>query len=185
MKLKEVKIHEIAEIKHEIKELKESIHVEEEFVEKDEEIKEKSYVYVEGYNCFGQVIKINKNDKYDVQIGNVKITVNKSALKLSKDQNCDKITTKSSVVVQVKKNVKMSLDLRGERYEDALIKLEKYIDDAIYAGLQQVSIIHGFGTGVLREMVQNYLKTNKNVESYRYGGNNEGGQGATIVTLKK
>lgn len=185
MKLKEVKLHEIAEIKHEIKELKESIHVEEEFVEKDEEIKEKSYVYVEGYNCFGQVIKINKNDKYDVQIGNVKITVNKSALKLSKKQNCDKITTKSSVVVQVKKNVKMSLDLRGERYEDALIKLEKYIDDAIYAGLQQVSIIHGFGTGVLREMVQNYLKTNKNVESYRYGGNNEGGQGATIVTLKK
>lgn len=79
----------------------------------------------------------------------------------------------------------MSLDLRGERYEDAIEKLEKYIDDAIYAGFLQVSIIHGFGTGVIREMVQKFLKSNKYVESFRYGGANEGGQGATIVTFKK
>ena len=82
------------------------------------------------------------------------------------------------------KAVKMSLDLRGERYEDALTLLDKYLDDAIYAGYKQVSIIHGFGTGVIRELVQKTLRNNKNVESFRYGGNGEGGQGATIVNFK-
>ena len=48
-----------------------------------------------------------------------------------------------------------------------------------------MSIIHGFGTGVIRELVQKKLKNNPNVESYRYGGQNEGGQGVTVVTLKK
>ena len=78
----------------------------------------------------------------------------------------------------------MSLDLRGERYEDAAILIDKYLDDAIFAGFKQVSIIHGFGTGVIRELVQKTLKNNKNVESFRYGGNGEGGLGATIVTFK-
>ncbi|MDD3124132.1 MAG: endonuclease MutS2 [Candidatus Izemoplasmatales bacterium] len=190
MKLREVKLHEIAEVKHEIKELKESIHVEDDFIEKDEEIVVGSNVYVEGYNCYGTVIKINNNNKYDVQIGNAKVVVKKRSLKINKEKNNLKQATNnpistSSSNISTKKSVKMSLDLRGERYEDAIEKLEKYIDDAIYAGFLQVSIIHGFGTGVIREMVQKFLKNNKYIESFRYGGANEGGQGATIVTFKK
>ena len=79
----------------------------------------------------------------------------------------------------------MSLDLRGMRYEEASPLIDDYIYDAIYAGFLQVSIIHGFGTGVIRELVQKKLRNNPNVESFRYGGQNEGGQGATIVVLKK
>lgn len=189
MKLREVKLHEIAEVKHEIKELKTSIHVEEEYREANLELVVGSSVFVESYHCYGIILKQNKNNKYDVQIGNATIVVDKKALKIPK--TTPQVTVVPSVkqtptnTSGIKKTVKASLDLRGERYEDAYSKLEKYIDDAIYSGLNQVSIIHGFGTGVIREMVQDYLRSSRFVESFRYGGNNEGGQGATIVTLKK
>lgn len=190
MKLREVKLHEISDVKHEIKEIKASIHVEEEYREVKEELVVGSQVFVESYHCYGTILKINKNNKYDVQIGNATIMVDKKMLRMPKTspQSQPIINTPRqtpSNTIGIKKTVKASLDLRGERYEDAYSKLEKYMDDAIYSGLNQVSIIHGFGTGVIREMVQNYLKTSRFVESFRYGGNNEGGQGATIVTLKK
>ena len=190
MKLREVKLHEISDVKHEIKEIKASIHVEEEYREVEAELTVGSQVFVESYHCYGTILKINKNNKYDVQIGNATIMVDKKMLRMPKTspQSQPIINTPRhtpSNTIGIKKTVKASLDLRGERYEDAYSKLEKYMDDAIYSGLNQVSIIHGFGTGVIREMVQNYLKTSKFVESFRYGGNNEGGQGATIVTLKK
>ncbi|MCK9537413.1 MAG: Smr/MutS family protein, partial [Bacilli bacterium] len=91
----------------------------------------------------------------------------------------------SSVPVGIKKQVAMTLDLRGIRYEEARIKLERYIDDAVYAGLAQVNIIHGYGTGVIREMVRTYLKTAPEVEGYRFGDAYEGGQGVTVITLKQ
>ncbi|MDD2492623.1 MAG: endonuclease MutS2 [Bacilli bacterium] len=189
MKLREVKLHEVAEVKHEIKELKTSIHVEEEYREVHEELLVGASVFVESYHCYGTILKQNKNNKYDVQIGNATIVVDRKALKIPKA--APQIAVVPSIkqtptnTSGIKKTVKASLDLRGERYEDAYSKLEKYLDDAIFSGLNQVSIIHGFGTGVLREMVQNYLRSSRFVESFRYGGNNEGGQGATIVTLKK
>ena len=58
------------------------------------------------------------------------------------------------------------------------------IDDLMASGIKQANIIHGYGTGVIRELVQSYLKNNKNISSYRYGGENEGGFGVTVVTLK-
>jgi DNA mismatch repair protein MutS2 len=78
----------------------------------------------------------------------------------------------------------MTLDLRGKRYEEAMNLLDKYIDDLLLVGMKQASIIHGFGTGVIRELVQSFVKNNKNILSYRYGGENEGGFGVTVITLK-
>ncbi len=103
-----------------------------------------------------------KNDKYSVQMGNATITVDKSNLrKNSKPQDNIKMNLlqakKSSITVPTK-SVKMSLDLRGERYEDAAILIDKYLDDAIFAGFKQVSIIHGFGTGVIRARSENFKK---------------------------
>ena len=80
--------------------------------------------------------------------------------------------------------ISMTLDLRGKRYEEAKEVLDKYIDDLVVVGLKQATIIHGYGTGVIRELVQNFLKNNKNIASYRYGGENEGGFGVTVITLK-
>ena len=84
----------------------------------------------------------------------------------------------------MKKSVSAKLDLRGLRYEEAKDMIEKYLDDAIYASLQSVTIIHGFGTGTIRKLVHMILKSNPNVLEYRYGGEKEGGLGATVVTFK-
>lgn len=188
MKLREVKLHEISDVKHNIRETKKEAHIEETFISKNEDIKVGDTVFIQNYGCNGIVLKEMKNDKYSVQMGNATITVDKSNLrKNSKPQDNIKnefVTSKKSSITVPTKSVKMSLDLRGERYEDAAILIDKYLDDAIFAGFKQVSIIHGFGTGVIRELVQKTLKNNKNVESFRYGGNGEGGLGATIVTFK-
>jgi DNA mismatch repair protein MutS2 len=87
---------------------------------------------------------------------------------------------------QVKKTTRVSsrLDLRGERYDLARSKLDKYLDDVFLAGLKQVEIIHGKGTGALREAVGDLLEDNPHISSYRLGRQEEGGSGVTIVTLK-
>lgn len=186
MKLREVKLHELSNIKHKIKEVKKEANIEETFIVKDEEINVNDLVFVQSYGCNGTVLKVLKNDKYSVQMGNATITVDKNNLKklINNNQNKEIVNSKKSNIVIPKKSVKMSLDLRGMRYEDAHVEIDKYLDDALYAGLNQVSIIHGFGTGVIRELVQKTLRNNKNVESFRYGGNGEGGQGVTVVTFK-
>ena len=183
MKLREVKQHEIADVKHQIKELKESTNIEVEVIPTNVEIKVGDRVFIESYQASGEVIKINKN-RYDVSVGNATITVKKEDIRLTK-QEIPVQLIKSTHQFAPRKTVKLSLDLRGMRYEDASELIDDYLYDAYYAGLNQVSIIHGFGTGVIRELVQNKLRSNRNVQSFRYGGQNEGGQGATIVTLKE
>jgi DNA mismatch repair protein MutS2 len=80
--------------------------------------------------------------------------------------------------------VKLELDLRGERYEDAIFRAEKYIDDAVLSNYHQVSIIHGKGTGALRQGIQKFLKNHPRVKSFRFGEAGEGGYGVTVVELK-
>ena len=80
--------------------------------------------------------------------------------------------------------MKMTLDLRGMRYEEAKDALLQYIDDLILTGLKQANIIHGFGTGAIRNLVQDTVKKNPNISSSRYGGEGEGGFGVTVITLK-
>ena len=76
------------------------------------------------------------------------------------------------------------MDLRGNSIDDALLILDKYIDDAYLSSVYEVSIIHGKGTGALRRAISEYLKTNKHVDSFRFGENSEGGNGVTIITMK-
>ncbi len=73
--------------------------------------------------------------------------------------------------------------MRGERYEDALEQLEKYIDDALLAGYSSVSIIHGKGTGALRKGVNTVAKKHPRVASARPGKEGEGGSGVTVLEL--
>ena len=81
-------------------------------------------------------------------------------------------------------HVSLELDLRGERYDNALARVEKYIDDALLASYPRVSIIHGKGTGALRVGVQEYLRNHRSVKSIRFGDHGEGGIGVTVVELK-
>ncbi|MGL4820416.1 MAG: endonuclease MutS2, partial [Bacilli bacterium] len=80
--------------------------------------------------------------------------------------------------------VSLELDLRGERFENAITRLEKYIDEALLANYPSVSIIHGHGTGALRQGVQTFLREHSRVKSMRFGGPGEGGLGVTVVELK-
>ncbi len=81
--------------------------------------------------------------------------------------------------------VSATLDLRGLRAEDAVQELDKYLDDATLAGLAQVTVIHGKGTGALRQSVRDHLSRHPEVAGFRLGGESEGGSGATIVELAR
>jgi DNA mismatch repair protein MutS2 len=77
----------------------------------------------------------------------------------------------------------MELDLRGQRAEDAVAALDRYLDSAYLAGLPFVRIIHGKGTGRLREVVRETLSHHPQVRSFEAGGDKEGGEGVTVIKL--
>ena len=81
-------------------------------------------------------------------------------------------------------NVNTSINIRGMVVDNAVETLDKYIDDAVISGLSEITIIHGKGTGMLRNGVQQFLKTNRNVKSFRLGRYGEGEDGVTIVALQ-
>ncbi|MEK4875593.1 endonuclease MutS2 [Bacillus sp. FSL W8-0102] len=131
----------------------------------------------------GTILEKVDGNEWLVQVGILKMNVNESDLEYIPSQK--KVDPKPLATVKGKDyHVGLELDLRGERYEDALIKVEKYIDDAVLAGYPRVSIIHGKGTGALRKGVQELLKRHRSVKSIRLGEAGEGGSGVTVVELK-
>ena len=134
---------------------------------------------------YGQkgVILNKSGDEWVVQIGILKMKLPDSDLEYIKPEK-DQVTRPTMNVKNRNAHVKLELDLRGERYEDALIRTEKYLDDALLANYPRVSIIHGKGTGALRQGIQSFLKNHKRVKTFRYGEAGEGGFGVTVVELK-
>ena len=177
-----VKMHEIAELTHKAKSLEKDNYIENK-VETNQEIKEGDTVFINSFNCYGKVMKILKNNKYEVLMGNASMKLDKTDLKLSLSNEVS--APKKSTEIKIKTSVSSELDLRGKRYEEASTLLDKFIDDAIYANLISISIIHGFGTGAIRKLVIDTLKNHKEISEFRYGGSGEGGQGVTIATLKR
>lgn len=82
------------------------------------------------------------------------------------------------------KDIRMELDVRGEMVEDALQRIDKYLDDAVVTGLARVVIIHGKGTGALRNAVRRHVSRHTQVKSSQPGGPGEGGDGVTVVTVQ-
>jgi DNA mismatch repair protein MutS2 len=120
-----------------------------------------------------------------VQVGIMKINVNIRNLRIDKDEKERiKKTGVGRIAKRKSQSVQTSIDLRGQNLEEARMNTDKYLDDAYIAGLNEVSIIHGKGTGVLREGIKNMLKRHKHVKSSRDGAYGEGGTGVTIVELK-
>ena len=101
---------------------------------------------------------------------------------LNKAQKINKEKISSKKIISSKAT--SEINLIGLRVEQANIDLSKFVDNALLNGLDQIRIIHGFGTGALREMTHNYLKKNKHVKEYHFAEYNQGGQGATIVVFK-
>src|SRR3954447_12422594 len=140
-------------------------------------------VKVLSFDQKGQLISKVTEGTWQVQIGILKMKVQESDLEFIKTPKV--VETRHIASVKGKDfHVSLELDLRGERYENALARVEKYIDDALLASYPRVSIIHGKGTGALRVGVQEYLRNHRSVKSIRFGDHGEGGIGVTVVELK-
>lgn len=134
-------------------------------------------------NQKGTVLEKVSETEYLVQVGIMKVKVKRKDLQLLSGQK----QVKEKPLATVKGSnyhVRPELDLRGERYEEALIRLEKYLDDALLAGYAKVSIIHGKGTGALKKGVQQFVKNHPRIASSRTGSMGEGGSGVTILELR-
>ena len=132
----------------------------------------------------GYLIEKVSDEEWNVQMGIMKMKVKESDLEFIKSQQKEKQTKPLATIRGKDFHVSLELDLRGERYENALARVDKYIDDALLAGYPRVSIIHGKGTGALRQGVQEYLKNHRSVKHIRFGEAGEGGTGVTVVEFK-
>ena len=125
-----------------------------------------------------------------VQVGMMKIKTNQKNLRLveNKKKNQPQKSVGGSVKKQVTSNMNrrggMELDIRGMMSDEGVLEVERFIDGAQLSGISTVVIIHGKGTGALRAAVQQSLKTNPAVKSYRQGAYGEGEAGVTVVELK-
>lgn len=149
------------------------------------EIKVGDYVKLVDLGQSGYIIDgPSAQGNYIVQVGIMKLTANKDKLVLSESPDEQKIFRDRISFLEKAKHISPEIDLRGCLAEDALIQIDRYLEDANLAGLNRVSIIHGKGTGALRKAVREYLKGHRYVKSYRDGLNEEGGFGVTVVELK-
>ena len=122
-----------------------------------------------------------------VQVGLLKINANLDNISIIQDgtKKKDNKTSRFGTLYRSKvQNISMSINVRGSILDDALMDVDKYLDDAYIAGLKEVTIIHGRGEGILREGIHQLLKHHKHVSKYRKGAYNEGGDGVTVVELK-
>ncbi|MCC0762393.1 endonuclease MutS2 [Clostridioides sp. ES-S-0006-03] len=137
-------------------------------------------------NQNGSVVSVDKKRKEAVvQIGIMKMTLPFKSLQKSHKDVSKHVTKSTRNIIRAKSgNIKSEVDLRGLNLEEAIMEVEKYLDDAYVAGLESVTVIHGIGTGVLKSGLQDILRKNRHVKSQRGGQYGEGGAGVTIVKLK-
>ena len=137
-------------------------------------------------NQEGTVVSVDKKKKEAVvQMGIMKMTLPFKSLQVAQKEKKSIVTKSTRKIISSKSgSVKSEVDLRGMNLEEAILEVDKYLDDACVAGLETVTIIHGVGTGVLKKGLQDVLKKNKHVKSQRPGQYGEGGMGVTIVEIR-
>ena len=143
-------------------------------------------ILVTSYGQRGTLVKQLKDGRWEAQVGLIKMTLEEQEFNLLKAEKEQQPKHKQVNVVKRANTAgpKARLDLRGKRYEEAMEELDAFIDQALLNNMAQVDIIHGIGTGVIREGVTKYLRRNKHVKSFGYAPQNAGGSGATIVIFK-
>lgn len=140
-------------------------------------------VRVEGFPQTGVLLSEPKDGKAQVQIGPLKMTVKVSQLvPVAGERPREK--PRVNIGLQKAQTATTEIHLRGTRAEDAMEELEKFLDEAVLAGLPSVRIVHGKGEGILRQLTRQMLSRNPAVKNYREGEPAEGGAGVTIATFK-
>lgn len=142
-------------------------------------------VYIPRLNKNAVVLDVVSKNEVLIQAGIMKVTMRLSELRAVTQKKEDPSNTYQGHMKAAKaRTVKNEISLRGMTADEAEEELSKFLDDACLANLQEIKIIHGLGTGVLKKMVYDYLKKDHRVKEQRLGGYYEGGAGVTIATLK-
>lgn len=138
-------------------------------------------VKVISVNREGEIIDINKKGILTISMGGLKLNAKTSEVSFMHEKI--EVKKETSNIRSLRKTTTQSFELNiiGLRYEEAMMQVDKFIDNALVNNYSMVRIIHGMGSGVLRKGVRKMLDKNKYVKSYRDGGANEGGLGATLV----
>lgn len=175
----EIKDHELADLKYKTKQLDMS---------ESQESTTKDHVYIVGdlvnilkFNRTGELVKRQKK-KWVVKMGSMVSTYKENEFEFIEKKKKEKL--KSKVKKTIGKRANIQLDLRGFRYEEAELELDRYIDSCIMSNMPYTTIIHGFGTLTIRKMVKNYLDKNSLIDHHRDGEGAEGGQGVTVAYFK-
>ena len=166
---------------------------------KPEDIYLNMEVFVKTLKQPGIVVShVSKSNEVQVQIGNVKTNVNIKYLEKLDNSKLDKNSSKKTnstlnkntsssygyANISKTKNAKSEINVIGYNVDEAIFVIDKFLDDCSLAKLQTVRIVHGKGTGKLRNGIHKFLKTNPHVKSFRLGSFGEGEMGVTVVELK-
>lgn len=141
----------------------------------------------------GRVLEMTGAGEFVVGIGLMRVNVNRESLRKLRssggDDNRDRTGSGSSGVTHMEleraRTIQTELDLRGMRVDEALEAVDKYLDDAVLSGIPRARIVHGKGTGALREAVRDQLRQDRRVAAQRSGEAGEGGDGVTVVSFQK
>lgn len=156
-----------------------------------DKVQEGRFVYVKSLRSPGEVIRVASEKEIQVRVGLLKVNTELNDLceyekngKYSEEKGKD-IPANSNLMWEKSAAVQRRLDLRGLNLEEAILRVDKHLDDALLAGLDTIEIIHGKGTGKLRSGLHHYLRDKKEISGYRLGGEGEGGSGVTIVRMNR
>lgn len=149
------------------------------------EAKPNTEVFVTTLGQNGVIVSnVSKSNEVQVQIGSMKMNINIKYLEKIKTISQKSHSTTSYNTVSKTRTVKSELNIIGLNVEEAIFVVDKFLDDSYLAKLETVRIVHGKGTGKLRDGIHKFLKTNSHVKSFRLGTYGEGEMGVTVVEMK-
>lgn len=132
----------------------------------------------------GDVVEVaNDAASATIQLGLMRMKVDAADLEVLQERE-EQLTVRHSRRGVATKDVRMDLDVRGETVDDAILRIDKYLDDAVVAGLSRIVVIHGKGTGALKSAIRRHLSRHPQVKTSEPAGGGEGGDGATVVTVR-
>src|SRR5699024_10795178 len=141
-------------------------------------------VMVNSYGQRGVLLRKAGNHAWEVQLGILKMKIDESDLEKIKVKDTQPKRAEAVLKSSSSSHVSLTLDLRGERYDNPLVKVDRYIAEAVLAAYNPLTIMHGKGTSALTTSIINYLKHNKAVKNFEFASPNKCGNGATVVYFK-
>ena len=151
---------------------------------KQQEFHENDDVLVKTYGQRGVLTKRLGKHEWEVQLGILKMKIDEADLEKIKVEENNRHGAGTVLKSSGASHVSPQLDLRGQRYEEAMVNVDRYMDAAILAGYPSVTIVHGKGTGALRQGIIKYLQQHRSVKHFEFASPSNGGNGATVVYFK-